>query len=241
MLSARAFENNFVSHKNFFKRLSVLLLILLLAVVISLVSVSYLTAPRHQLTSPQPVSKTTSLFSNGHVVYVDDNSTTNIIVNITGNSLPDDAYFTIITTNYGTDVPQDAGAPLAIEGSSVAGYYDVKVITNITLSPDVTVTVTITNLNFNKYSTMYYYNTTRGNWVSVPTEFKTPHTLVGTFAAIALTGTPIACTSLSTLFCLPEYGVGTLLALFSFFAAFALFKIHSKHTDKIAPTPDIKT
>jgi hypothetical protein len=275
MFSVRAVGSRFNLHNNFYKKLSVILLILLLAV-ITFVTMSYLTAPSYHLSSPQPVSHTTSLFPTNNVVYVNDNSTTNIIVNITGSSLPDDSYFTIITTNYGTDVPQDAGAPLAVEGATVAGYYDVKVTTNITLSPDVIAKVTITNLNFNEHTTTYYYNTTQGKWISVSTEFQSPHTLVGTFAAIALTGTPIAGTGTndnspspssspspsflpsfdpspspspspttsplpSPPFSAPEYGVGTLLALFAFFAAFALFKIRGKHTDKTASTPHIKT
>jgi hypothetical protein len=102
-------------------------------------------------------------------------------------------------------------------------------------------TVTITNLNFDEYSTLYYYNTTQGQWISASTEFQSPHTLVGTFEAVALTGTPIAGTDPSTLFCLPEYGVGTLLALFSFFAAFALFKIRGKQAHNTAPKSYIKT
>jgi hypothetical protein len=257
MLLVQGVKSRFYLQHNFYKRLSVILLILLLAV-ITFVTVSFLTTPSYNLSSPQPVSHTTSLFPTNHAVYVDDNSTTNIIVEISGSSLPDDAYFTINTTNYGTDVPQDAGAPLAVKGATVAGYYDVKVTTNITLSPDVMAKVTITNLNFNKHSTMYYYNTTQGKWISVSTEFQSPHTLVGTFAAIALTGTPLGGAGTndgspssspspsplsfpSPLFSVPEYGVGTLLALFAFFAAFALFKIRGKHTDKTAPTSHIKT
>lgn len=246
-----------MSHK-FYKRLAIALLILLLAV-ISFATVSYLTAPSYHLTNAQPVSRTTTLYPTNHTVHIDDNSSTDIIVDISGNSLPDDAYLTINTTKYGTDVPQDA-APLAIEGTTVVGYYDVKVVTNVTLTPDVTVKVTITSPNFNEHSTMYYYNTAQGKWVSVLTEFQSPHTVVGTFAAIALTGTPIAVlnnnspssspspspsqpdpSDPSPLFVVPEYGVGMLLALFACFAAFALFKIRGKHTDKTAPTPYIKT
>lgn len=245
MLSVRAVRRSFNLHNNFYKKLSVILLILLLAV-ITFVTLSYITTPSNNISSPQPVTQTTSLFPTNHVVYVDDNSTTNIIVNITGSSLPDDAYFTITTTNYGTDVPKDAGAPLTVEGTPAAGYYDVKVTTNITLSTDVITKVTITNLNFNEQSTMYYYNTTQGKWVSVSTEFQSPHAIVGTFAAIALTGTPIGGTGnplLGPLFVASEYslGVGTLLALFACFAAFALFEIRGKHSDKTAPTPHIKT
>lgn len=252
-----------MSHK-FYKRLAIALLILLLAV-IGFFALPYLTAPSYHLTNAQPVSHTTTLYPTNHTVHIDDNSSTDIIVDISGNSLPDDAYLTINTTKYGTDVPQDV-APLVIEGTTVVGYYDVKVVTNVTLTPDVMVKVTITNPNFNEHSTMYYYNTdtAQGKWVSVLTEFQSPHTVVGTFAVIALTGTPIAVlnnnspspssspspslspspssdpSQLDPLVA-PEYGVGTLLALFACFAAFALFKIRGKHTDKTAPTPYIKT
>ncbi len=239
MLSVRAIGSGFNLHNSFYKKLSVILLILLLAV-ITFFTVSYLTAPSNNLSNPQPISETTSLFPTNHVVYVDDNSTTGVIVEISGSSLPDDAYFTITTANYGTNVPKDAGAPLTVEGAIAAGYYDVKVTTNITLSLDIIAKLTITNLNFNEHSTMYYYNTTQGKWVSVSTEFQPSHVIVGTLAAIALTGTPIGGTDnplLGPLFVASEYsiGVGTLLALFACFAAFALFKIRGKHTDKPVP------
>ena len=238
MLSVRATGSGFNLHNNFYKKLSVILLILLLAV-IAFVTVSFLTAPSYNLSSPQPVTETTSLFPTNHVVYVNDNDTTGIIVNITGSSLPDDAYFTITTIKYGTNVPKDVGAPLTVEGKPVAGYYDVKVTTNITLSPDVIAEITITNLNFNEHSTMYYYNTTQGKWIFVSTEFQSPHAIVGTLAAIALTGTSFGITGsslLGPLFVLPEYSLGALLALFAFFAAFALFKIRGKYTGKTNPT-----
>jgi hypothetical protein len=240
MLSARTIGSGFNLHNNFYKKLSVILLILVLAI-ITFVTVSYLTAPSNNLSNPQPISETTSLFPTNHVVYVNDNSTTGVIVEISGSSLPDDAYFTITTANYGTNVPKDAGAPLTVEGAIAAGYYDVKVTTNITLSLDIIAKLTITNLNFNEHSTMYYYNTTQGKWVSVSTEFQPSHVIIGTLAAIALTGTPIGGTDnplLGPLFVASEYciGVGTLLALFACFAAFAFFKIRGKHTDKTAPT-----
>ena len=190
-MSAQPTESRFrLSHK-FYKRLFIALLILLLAVV-GIVAVYYLTAQSNHLTNPQPVSHTTTLYPTNHTAHIDDNSSTDIIVDISGNSLPDDTYLTITTTKYGTEVPQDAGAPLAVEGATVTGYYDVKVTTNTALSPNVMVKLTLTNPNFNEHSTVYYYNTTQSKWVSVPTTFQSPHTVVGTFAAIALTGTPIA-------------------------------------------------
>jgi len=179
---------------SFYKRLSIILIILLISAV-SFITISFLTQSNKKLENPQPISSTTSLFPVNNVVHVNNNGTTNIIVDITGNSIPDNAYFTVNTNSTGANIPIDAGASLVIKGTSVVGYYDVKVLTNVTLTPDMIVKIAITNPNFNQYSTIYYWNTTLAKWISLSTEFQTPHTVVGYMPAIDLTGTPIAVTN----------------------------------------------
>jgi hypothetical protein len=250
---------------NFYKKLSIILILLLIAAT-SFIAASMLIQPNTALGTPQPVSSTTSLFPVNHEVHVNNNQTTNIIIDITGNSLPADAYFTVNTTSMGSDVPIDAGAPLVIKGTSVVSYYDVKVFANITVTPDVIVKITITNPSFNQYSTMYYWNTTQAKWIALSTEFQSPHTVVGYMAAIDLTGTPIVVTNnnsstsnpqtdsnptptpaqtstptssnqSNTPFTAPEYSWGALLALSICFAAFAFFKVHRKYSNKTTLTP----
>ena len=200
MTLTRAVEAKINSHYKFYKRLSIILLLLLL-LVLSFVFLSYHGTPQDELSGFTPITQTTTLYPSNNTVYVDNNATTNVIVRITGantnegdqtgTSLSDSAYFIVNTTNCGSTKPQDANAPLAVEGQTAIGYYDVKVTTNMTLTPDVMVSVTITNPGVTANSIMYYWNTTQAQWLSVSTAFQPLHTVIGNFAALALTGTPI--------------------------------------------------
>jgi hypothetical protein len=183
-----------IKQNKFYKRLSIILLILLI-VSISFLAASFLTQSNNKQENSKPIRSTTSLFPVNHEVHVNNNETTNIIVDITGNSIPDNAYFTVNTTSTGADVPTDAGASLVIKGTSVVGYYDVKVLTNVTLTPDMIVKIAITNPNFNQYSTIYYWNSTQTQWFSLSTEFQSPNTVVCYMPAIDLAGTPLAITN----------------------------------------------
>lgn len=170
------------------RRIAIILVILVLALAI-LFTDSYLSPPRRNEIT-QPISHTTSLFPTDQEVHINDSRTTGIIVDITGDTLSNSTYFTVTTTNSGLQVPKDV-SPLSVGNTVVAGYFDVKVTTNMTLTPEVKVKITITNSNFNQNSAMYYWYATAQNWVSVVTNFQSPHTVIGTIEALYLTGTPI--------------------------------------------------
>ena len=170
------------------RKLMVIIVIIALAIAAVLAD-AFLIAPNNNPAS-QVTSHTTSLFPTNQTVLVNDNATTGIIVEINGNTLSNSSYFTVTTTNEGTQTPQSVDA-LAIGGMTVLGYYDVKVSTNMTLTPDVTVKITITSSKFKQDSTIYCWKITDGKWVSVPTGFQSPQTVFGTLEALELTGTPI--------------------------------------------------
>lgn len=216
------------SHMGFYRWFSVALLILLLLTV-CFVTLAAFKPSNNGLKDPSPVSETTSLFPVNHAVYVDDNNTTGIIVEVSGSSIPNDAFFTVVTTADGANVPQAAGAPLAVKGNTAIGYYDVKVVTNVTLTPDVTATITITNLNINAGCTMYYWNITQAQWVSTQTQFQPPHTIICTLPAIFLTGMPLGVSGPdlsvgNNSLVAPEYNWGGLMALASCLAALVLIR-----------------
>ena len=164
--------------------ITILLLVLTIAF-----TVSFLFHPNSNETI-QPISHTTSLFPTNHSVHVNDNDTTGIIVDINDDTLSNSSYFTVTTTNSGLQSPENAG-PMAIGNVIVVGYFDVKVTTNMTLTPQVQVKITITNSNFNQNSAMHYWYSTAQNWISVATSFQSPHTIIGSIEALNLTGTPI--------------------------------------------------
>jgi hypothetical protein len=185
----RALRDRFLKANHLYKVISVALLALIIGLAVFL-SISYLTTPSYTILNPQQVSDTTELFPTTHHAYVDHNSSTGVIVEIFGENLPNDAWLTVVTERWGTDVPSDAGAPLVVDGA-VPAYYDVKVTANVTFVSDVLAKVTLTHQNFNENCVLYYFNSTLDEWVSVTTDFQSPHTIIGTFPALALTGTPL--------------------------------------------------
>ena len=222
-------------------------LILLLVIAATLITVSYMSLPTNKET-PQIKSDVTTVYPTNHTVHVDHSQTSSIVVDITQQSIPDDVYFIVNTTSTGTEVPADAiGHQLMIDNTPAAGYFDVKVTTNMTLTPEIMVKITITNPVININSAMYYWNSTQGKWVAIATEFQSPHTASGYLSAMALTGTPIGIfngspgdavenpTATPTTseggpdyhspMVAPEYQWGALLAIGVCFAALAVFKV----------------
>ncbi len=177
---------------NFSSKLRIRIIISLAILVLALAIVftdSFLSRPISN-ESTLPISHTTSLFPSNRSVHVNDNGTTGIIVDISGDTLSNSSYFTVTTTNSGLQSPQNA-SPLTVGNLIVVGYFDVKVTTNMTLTPQIQVKITITNSNFNQNSAIYYWYSTARNWISAATGFQSPHTIIGTIEAIYLTGTPI--------------------------------------------------
>ncbi len=180
----------FQTSNKFYKALSIVLLLVIIGL-IGFFAVSYLTTPSYTILNPQPVNDKTESFPTNHHAHIDHNSTTGVIVDIFGDDLPNDAWLTVVTEKWGTDVPSDAGAPLNIQGAVIPAYYDVKVTANVTFTSNVIAQVTIANQNLNQNCIMYYFNSTLNEWVSVTTDFQLQHNIIGTFPAIALTGTPL--------------------------------------------------
>ncbi len=238
-----------LQHRSY-KKLTVLLVAVLL-VIASIATVAFILLPNNQLANPLLISQETAQFPLGNNLHVDHNQTTGIMVDISGKAIPADMWFTVNTSRMGTDVPKDAGAPLAIQGRTPS-YFDVKVTTNETITPDMMVRITVTNDAFDNACTMYYWNTTQAKWVSVQTLFYAPHSVVGYLPASALTGTPIGVVDdteptpsptpmyptptmrdrvLPKVFVVDEYALGALVAIIVSFAAFGLFAVQ-KRTNK---------
>jgi hypothetical protein len=151
---------------------------------------------------------------------VDQTATTGVSVTVSGSSLEDGTSLTVSTMNYDTNQPEGTGTVLA----SGAIFFDVQVTpdSGVPLGSDVNVTVSITDASITSSSVMMYWNGL--NWVLAShIQFIAPNTLSGTIPASALTGTPIGIGNPS-LFTVPEYALGGLLALLVCFVAFIIFK-----------------
>ncbi|MCW4029562.1 MAG: hypothetical protein NWE92_07945 [Candidatus Bathyarchaeota archaeon] len=172
-------------------RLAIVLLVVTLIIVGSCVATISLltTGPGNTPTGPE--STQTTLSASGNAVHFDHSATTNIIVDITGDSIPDGTEFTVTTLSTGTEIPEDAdGHPLNVNGA-VTYYYDVKVTSAATLTPDIMAQITITNNAFDSTSVMYYYDASQAEWIALTTQFEAPHTVIASLPASTLAGTPI--------------------------------------------------
>jgi hypothetical protein len=178
------------------RRLMIVSVILVLAAAFILVDI-YLSQPINNPALNQLNQQTTSSFPTNQKILVDHNCTTNIVVEISGNTLSSSSYFTVKTTSEGTQVPKNVTA-LTIGNPEIVRYYSVEVSANMTLTPEVTAKVLIYNPTFSSNSAMYYWNTSEGKWVYLPTDFQSTKTLVATFEALNLTGIPIAVENIGT-------------------------------------------
>lgn len=188
--------NEGIQHRQLSKRnrLAIVLLVITLIIVGSVVATISLltTGPANTPTGPE--SQQTTQPASGNAVHFDHSATTNIIVNITGDNIPDGTEFTVTTLSTGTEVPEDAdGHPLNVNGA-VTYYYDVKVSSAVTLTPDIMAQIAITNNAFDSTSVMYYYDATQSQWIALTTQFEAPHTVIASLPASTLAGTPIGVT-----------------------------------------------
>jgi hypothetical protein len=174
---------------------------------------------RIQKITSHPTEITVKTVTDGSI-NADQTATTGINVAITQSSIPDGITIKVTTTNYGTTQPDGTTLPTSLD----AKFFDVQVLANAgpALDSTITVVVSISDDGFNANSVLYYWN--GNNWVPAANQqFTAPHMLTGEIAASALTGTPLM-VSQSSLFQVPEYPLGGLLALIAFFAALIVYK-----------------
>jgi DNA-binding beta-propeller fold protein YncE len=153
-------------------------------------------------------------------INVDQTAMTGINAAITQSAIPDGTTLKVTTINYGTNQPDGTASVM----SNGAIFYDVQVVPNSgpALDATINVVVSISDNSFTASSILYYWN---GNaWTPATDQhFTAPNTLTGSVPASALTGTPIM-VGTSSLFVLPEYTLGGLLALIACFAALIVYK-----------------
>jgi hypothetical protein len=128
-------------------------------------------------------SANTVTFKSGTATF-DDSAVTGVRVEISDSQALEGVSVDIIVTYFGTELPPTAGT-FEIAG---AGFYDVQIISDASLSQDATATIYLTNSAFtSKDYVLFYWN---GNsWVECYSSFNPPNTIIGSISANELTGT----------------------------------------------------
>ena len=230
-LSANTQGGGFHFNRSSRKRLFIVLVIALLLLLVFLMA-NYFVAPKPSNEQLIPQVQPPSLLENTsitttvtlqHGSFTVVHTETGVKVTLTGSSLPDGSQINVTSIYYGLAPPQEVHT---VKLPGIA-FYDVKVTqaNGEPLGSDGKALVYISNPRFNGAYKLFYWN--NSTWAPVNTQIVEGDTLCGPFMAPQLTGTLIGI-SIPQLHVVPEYPLGTLLAVLACFAAFALHRIRQK-------------
>jgi hypothetical protein len=226
-------SSNFPSHTR--KKVLVILIAGLL-IAFALIMVYNFKAPQTSTEQPNtqppalvqdlPVITSTLTLKGGSLVIVQ--TETGVKVVISNSSLPDGTPINVTSIYYGHTLPS------GINGTIAAGiaFYDVKVTlaSGAPLDSQANALVYISNPIFVSASKLYYWN--ESAWLPVNTQMVEIDTISGPFKATELTGTPLGVSGAEMMLVVPEYPLGSFLAVFACFAAFAIFKMRRKQINQ---------